>query len=317
MATYRTALPQLSSVSPFMADGGIETTLIFRMGIDLPEFAAFVLLDSDSGEETLRDYYGSYARLARQYRMGLVLDSATWRANQDWGAKLGLAPTRLAEINRQSIALLEEVRSANETDSSPMVISGSIGPRGDGYFPTSAMTATQARDYHREQIEIFTGTQADMVTAFTMNYVEEALGITLAAQALDMPAVLSFTVETNGMLPSGQTLQEAIEQVDAQSGAYPLYYMINCAHPTHFLPALPAQASWLARLGGVRANASMKSHAELDQATELDEGNPEELARQYRDVANHVPKLRVVGGCCGTDERHIEELCKVFAPIAE
>ncbi len=312
MAKYRSQLPQCHD-GMFITDGGIETTLIFRQGIDLPDFAAFVLFDSESGVRTLHDYYTGYARLALTYRMGLVLDSATWRANPDWASKLGYADAQLAAINRQAIEMLADIRNIYETPASPMVISGSIGPRGDGYIPSSEMSIEEAAQYHATQIETFAQTEADMVTAFTINYVEEAIGIARAARQLQMPAAISFTVETNGKLPTGQTLREAVECTDADTHAYPAYYMINCAHPTHFLPALAAPGKWLSRLYGVRANASSKSHAELNEATELDDGDLVTLAQQYQDVRRHMPNLHVVGGCCGTDQRHIEEICKAFA----
>jgi homocysteine S-methyltransferase len=222
----------------------------------------------------------------------------------------------LADINRLAIQMLEEIRADYETDASQMVISGSIGPRGDGYTPSSVMSVDEAAQYHCWQIEAFAGTQADMVTAFTMNYVEEAVGIAQAAKRLAMPAAISFTVETDGKLPTGQTLREAIERADAETDAYLVYYMINCAHPTHFAQALAPTGDWLTRIYGLRANASSKSHAELNEASELDDGNPRELAEQYRDVKRHMPNLHVIGGCCGTDDRHVEEICKAFTASA-
>jgi S-methylmethionine-dependent homocysteine/selenocysteine methylase len=288
MAKYRSHLPQCNS-NIFMTDGGLETTLIFREGIELPEFAAFVLFKSDTGMQALRKYFTTYAELAQRYRIGLMLDSATWRANPDWGRKLGYSDPELANINRLAIQMLEEVRAVYETDVSKMVISGSIGPRGDGYAPSSVMSVDEAAQYHSWQIEVFAGTQTDMVTAFTMNYAEEALGIAQAAKRLTMPVAISFTAETDGKLPTGQTLREAIARTDAETDAYPMYYMINCAHPTHFMPSLDTAGDWLSRIYGLRANASSKSHAELNEATELDDGNPSELAGQYRDVKRLCP----------------------------
>lgn len=177
------------------------------------------------------------------------------------------------------------------------------------------MTANEAQDYHGWQIEVFRDTEADMVSVFTLNYVEEGLGIARAAQAAGLPVVLSFTLETDGRLPSGQTLKDAIEQVDRETGKTPAYYMINCAHPTHFDDALRCGEDWLARLGGIRANASKRSHAELDQAADLDIGDPVELGRHYRDLRARMRHLTVVGGCCGTDHRHVEQICFACAEI--
>jgi S-methylmethionine-dependent homocysteine/selenocysteine methylase len=226
MAKYRHHLPQLSS-DLFITDGGLETTMIFREGLDLPDFAAFDLLKHNAGCQALQQYFRTYATLAKNYQIGLVLESATWRANPDWGTKLGYSNLALAEMNHKAIALLHDIRQEYETEQSRMVISGCLGPRGDGYIPSDLMTADEAQHYHQPQIQTFHDADADLVTAITMNYVEEAIGITLVAQSLGMPVVISFTVETDGKLPTGQTLKEAIQQVDSATHQAPAYYMIN------------------------------------------------------------------------------------------
>jgi S-methylmethionine-dependent homocysteine/selenocysteine methylase len=314
MAQYRHHLPQLSS-DLFITDGGLETTLIFHEGLELPDFAAFDLLKHDAGYQALQKYFRTYATLARKYQVGLVLESATWRANPDWGRKLGYSSLALAEMNQKAIALLHDIRQEYETEQSRMVISGCLGPRGDGYIPSDVMTANEAQNYHQPQIETFRDAGADLVTAMTMNYVEEAIGITLAAQAVGMPVVISFTVETDGNLPTGQTLKEAIEQVDAATNQAPAYYTINCAHPNHFAEVLTTGEMWVDRIRGIRANSSTRSHAELNEAPDLDKGNPVELGNQYRELRNQLPHLNVLGGCCGTDDRHIESICKACLPI--
>jgi len=313
MAKYRNNLPQLSG-DLFLTDGGIETTLIFHDGFDLPEFAAFDILKRADGVAALRRYYKQYVAVARTHEVGFILEAPTWRSSPDWGAKLGYSAQGLALANRQAIALLEDIRAAYETDRSKMVISGCIGPRGDGYKAEAMMTPAEAEQYHATQIGVLSETQADMVTALTMTYAEEAIGVTRAAQAAGMPVVISFTVETDGRLPSGQTLKAAIEQVDTATDNGPAYYMINCAHPTHFEDALAAGERWTERIGGLRANASALSHAELDEAEELDDGNPAELGHQYRILRGKLGHLNVLGGCCGTDHRHVEAICRACEP---
>jgi len=314
MARYRHHLPQLSG-GLFLTDGGIETTLIFHEGLTLPYFAAFDLLKHDEGYAALQKYFRTYVDIARRYGVGCILESATWRASPDWGTKLGYSPTALADLNRKAITLLQEIRDAYELSTTPIVISGCIGPRGDGYNPAALMTAEAAERYHTMQAQTFRDMEADLVTAITMTYAAEAIGLTRAAQAAEMPVVISFTVETDGRLPTGQTVQEAIEQVDDATGRGPAYYMINCAHPTHFVGTLAAGEPWFDRIHGLRANASTKSHAELDEATELDDGNPEELGRQYLELKGKLPQLNVLGGCCGTDHRHVEAVCQVCLPL--
>jgi S-methylmethionine-dependent homocysteine/selenocysteine methylase len=304
VARYRNALPQLNG-DLFLTDGGIETTLVFHDGLDLPYFAAFDLLMRDHGREALRRYYRSHASLARDHGVGFVLESATWRASADWGARLGYSRDELAEVNRRAIEMLEEIRAEYEDRDTRMVISGCVGPRGDGYDPAHLMGEEEAERYHAEQTRVFAGTAADMVTAITITNVPEAIGVTRAARAAGMPVAISFTVETDGRLPTGDSLKDAIARVDAATGQGPAYYMINCAHPTHFQGTLATGEPWVRRLRGLRANASTKSHAELDDAKELDDGNPVELGAQYRALKDRLPHLVVLGGCCGTDQRHI------------
>ena len=314
MPRYRTALPQLED-RLFLTDGGIETTLIFHDGIELPDFAAFELLRTEEGTTALRRYFRSYAAIARRLETGLILETATWRANPDWTQRRGCTNYDLIDLNRAAIALLEEIRAESETPQVPIVISGCIGPRGDGYVPAHAMTEREAERYHDLQVAAFAGSEADMVCAITMNYVEEAIGIARAALRRRIPAAISFTVETNGKLPTGQTLRSAIEKVDAETGGYPSYYMINCAHPTHFMSSVQDAGAWVERVRGVRANASRRSHAELDEAADLDAGDPVELAQQYRSLRDTLPNLNIMGGCCGTDHRHVEQIAEACAPL--
>lgn len=304
-------LPQLDG-SLFITDGGIETSLIFNDGLELPHFAAIDLLRRPGGEAALRRYYDAYVAIAARHGAGVVLESATWRASADWGERLGFSGPALDSANRRTIELLDEIRARHP--GLRIVLSGCIGPRGDGYRPGEVMSIGAARRYHAEQVQTFAATSADMVSAITMNYVEEALGIALAAKDASMPVAISFTVETDGRLPTGQPLGEAIAQVDGASGGYPAYYMLNCAHPDHFGEVL--RLPWSARIRGLRANASRKSHAELNEAAELDRGDPAELAGNYAVLKlQRLPQLNVIGGCCGTDHHHVEKMAAACAPL--
>jgi S-methylmethionine-dependent homocysteine/selenocysteine methylase len=309
-ARYRQRLPQLDG-GLFVTDGGIETTLIFHHGLELPAFAAFHLLKDAEGIEELRRYYAPYAELARAGGVGLILESPTWRANPDWATEIGYSPDELDGFNRKAIALMEEIRD-EYTSSQPIVISGCVGPQGDGYSPATMLTAEEAQRYHSTQIATFADTAADLATAITMTYADEAVGLTRAAVENGLPVVISFTVETDGRLPSGQALGEAIQDVDDATGGAPAYYMINCAHPTHFEDVLEPGAPWVDRIGGLRANASAKSHAELDEATELDEGDPADLGERHAALRPSLPRVNVLGGCCGTDHRHVTSICTAW-----
>jgi S-methylmethionine-dependent homocysteine/selenocysteine methylase len=307
---YRQHLPQLDG-GVFLTDAGLETELIFHDGIDLPAFAAFDLLKDDAGTARLRRYYDGFAQLARERGLGLVLESPTWRASPRWAREIGYDEPALDRANRRAIALMEQVREAY-VGGAPIVISGCVGPQDDGYNPSELLSATAAQDYHSTQIETFRTTAADMVTAITMTYADEAVGLTRAAQAAGMPVAISFTLETDGRLPSGQALEEAIEQVDDATDGGPAYYMINCAHPTHFDDVIAAGGMWTNRIRGLRANASTKSHAELDEATELDAGDPADLAERYASLGRTLPNLSVLGGCCGTDHRHVRAIAQAW-----
>ena len=302
-------LPQLGGAI-FLTDAGLETDLVFQQGIDLPEFASFPLLERQEGREVLRSYYGSFVEVAQRDGTGLVFETPTWRANADWGARLGYSPAQLDVVNRDAVALLRSL--AAEHPDTTIVISGNLGPRGDGYVTGDRMTAEEAVSYHEAQIRSFADAGADMVCALTMGYVEEAIGVVLAARRHAMPVAISFTVETDGSLPSGQLLAEAISEVDSATEDQAAYFMVNCAHPSHFVGVLAEPGPW-SRIRGVRANASRLSHAELDNATELDRGNEDELAESYLALRSLLPELAVVGGCCGTDVAHVSAISAAFA----
>lgn len=297
-------LPQLDG-GIFLTDGGLETDLIFNDGIELPEFAAFVLLSDDDGIAALRNYYERFMKIASDHETGFIFESPTWRSSADWGEVLGYERTALIEANRRAIELMLELRDELAPTSGPIVVSGCIGPRGDGYVADSAMTADEAAEYHRLQVDAFNTAGADMVTAVTMTNVAEATGIAIAASAAGIPGAISFTVETDARLPDGTPLLDAIARVDAATDSAPAYFMINCAHPDHFADALDEANPSTRRIQGIRANASRMSHEELDASEELDDGNPEELAALYSKLRDKFPEINVLGGCCGTDARHI------------
>lgn len=307
-----TQLPQLDG-SLFLSDGGLETDLIFNDGIELPEFASFVLLKDDEGTTALRNYYARFMKIAGEHKTGFIFESPTWRSSPEWGETLGYDSEALAQANRQAIELMIELRDELSPSTGPIVISGCLGPRGDGYVADTAMTADQAAEFHRAQVDVFKQAGADQVTAITMTNVAEATGIAKAAAAAEIPSAISFTVETDGLLPDGTPLLDAIAVVDSATDSAPAYFMINCAHPDHFSSALDEASPVTQRICGIRANASRMSHEELDNAEELDFGDPDELAAQYAQLRERFPSINVLGGCCGTDARHIAAIARACA----
>ena len=289
-----------------LTDGGLETSLIFHQGLDLPMFAAFPLVDSDDGRAALRAYWQPFLALAAERGTGFVIDTVTWRANPDWGTRLGYDAERLRAVNGDAARFARELAS----EVADPIVSGVVGPRGEEYVVGAEMTADEAAEYHTTQIAALAEAGVDQVAALTFTYAQEAIGFVRAASAVGVASVVSFTVETDGRLPSGQSLREAVEVVDEQTAHAANGFMVNCAHPTHFEPVL-VDGDWLRRIVGVRANASVKSHAELDAADELDVGDPADLAERYRQLLGRLPALEVLGGCCGTDLRHIRAISEV------
>jgi len=296
-----------------LTDAGLETVLVFDEGIELPHFAAFPLVDSDEGRAALRRYYGPFLELARDRGVPLVLAAPTWRANSDWGSLLGYDTEELAAVNRRAVELVESARddALEPADRGNVVVEGSIGPRSDAYQPTLLMDADEAEEYHAVQLRTIADTGCTQATALTLTYVDEAVGITRAATAAGLPIHIGFTVETDGRLPSGDSIEEAILGVDGATDGSVVSFMINCAHPTHFADALPEGDS-RQRIAGLRANASTLSHAELDESEELDSGDPQDLAERYVALRSDMPSLEVVGGCCGTDIRHVTAICDAW-----
>jgi S-methylmethionine-dependent homocysteine/selenocysteine methylase len=304
------ALPEGSRL--FIGDGGLETVMIFEEGLELPEFASFTLLRDEAGRAALRRYYEGFLAIAAEHGTGFVFDPPTWRASEKWGAALGYSQADIGDLNREAVAFAREICELAAGDV-PVAVTGMIGPEGDGYSPESQLSDAEAEEYHAKQVGVFAAEGVDMISGLTMTYVEEAVGIVRAAGAAGLPVTVSFTVETDGRLPSGEPLREAVERLDAETGKAALFQMINCAHPTHFTAELEGDGAWLGRIGGIRANASRRSHAELDEAEELDSGAPKELGAEYAALESRLPALRVVGGCCGTDQRHVASICSHLA----
>lgn len=306
MTSFRTALPQLDGAL-YLTDAGIETDLIFNHGIEIREFAAHTLLADPDGRESVANYLRGFLRLARDTGSGFVLDSQTWKAHLHWAEDLRASEAELAEANRDAIAFIAGIRAEFVDNPAPIVLNGLIGPRGDAYAPDAVVAADEAQEYHATQLGWLADTEVDMVTAMTFTQSDEAIGVVRAAGAVGLPIVVSFTVETNGSLPTGEPLRQALDAVDTATDAAAAYFMVNCAHPDHFRNVVTGD-EWTRRIRGVRCNASRKSHAELDEAEVLDAGDINELADGYDDLVQSMPWLNVFGGCCGSDLRHVTEI---------
>jgi S-methylmethionine-dependent homocysteine/selenocysteine methylase len=288
-----------------LTDGGVETFLLFHEGFELPCFASFPLLEDGRGRAALQRYFERFIDIADRHGLPFVLDTATWRANPDWGAQLGYDADALAAANREAVAFARAIAGRRPG----VTINGVVGPRGDGYVAGEQMSAAAAADYHGPQIGVLRAAGVDRITALTLTYPDEAIGIVRAAQGV--PVAIGFTVETDGRLPDGTTIADAVERVDAATDGAAEFFLINCAHPRHIAAGLDG-APQLGRIGGLRVNASALSHAELDAAEELDEGDPAALARDNAALRDALPSIRLLGGCCGTDHRHVAEIAAAW-----
>jgi S-methylmethionine-dependent homocysteine/selenocysteine methylase len=299
--------PSLFDGGLLVTDGGLETTLIFQDGLDLPHFAAFPLLDSEPGRTALRRYYDSYGVAARNSGAGCLLDTPTFRASPDWAAKVGYEVATLPRVIADAVSLLQSVRTTWAPQGVRVAINGAIGPRGDGYSAAETMGGADAEAYHLPQVQAYAAAGADIVTAQTMTHAGEAIGIARAAAQAGIPCIVSFTVETDGKLPDGSALRDAVMAVEA-AGAPPALYMVNCAHPSHIAPAFELGGDWLKRMAGVRANPSPMSHAELNESPTLEAGDPIELGALLGAMRRRFPHFCLFGGCCGSDARHAEQI---------
>lgn len=293
----------------FLTEAGIETYIEYKMGFPLKHFCLFDLLNNPRATAAITDYYRNLLDVAKTHKTGMILCGLHYRASPDWGALMEYTPEALAEINIRAVKLLQSLADAYRSDSLPVLISACIGPRGDAYQLNQTLTVESAEAYHTIQIQTVKDAGADIITALTLNSVDEAIGITKAAQTIGIPVVISFTVDETSRLKTGPSLKQAIEQTDAATNAGPTYYMLNCSHPVDFEPALEP-GNWITRLNGIRPNASALDKGTLCKLGHLEEGDPIALGQQMGTLASRFPHISVWGGCCGTDAVHINEIAK-------
>ncbi len=311
-------MPTLASTNPLpqltgklcLTEGGIETYMQYKKGHAFRHFCLFDLMDRPEARADLRTYHEDLIKVALKHKVGAILDGVHYRTSRDWGELLGYSKQGLKEVVIQGIEFYKDLARQYQTADSPMPVSGVVGPRGDAYKVGRIMSADEAEDYHAEQLETMKQAGADFATALTFSQVDEAIGVVRAAQAIDLPVVVSFALGAGGRLKTGVDLSDAIETVDEATGNGPVYFMINCTHPVDFAPAFKAPGPWVKRLCGLRPNASSLAHGVLCQLGHLEEGNPVELGQQMADMARRFSHITVWGGCCGTDAVHVDEIAK-------
>lgn len=292
----------------YLTEGGTETEILYKWGFELPEFAMFPLLDNPKADQVIRDIYRRYFDAAEKHQTGLLILGHDYRASPDWGAKLGYTTEGLADMQRRTIEFLDDVRREYVGRVSDVYIAGCIGPRGDAYGTGGDISEEEAEEYHSVQLTTLKSTQADMAIAVTFNNVPEAVGVIRAAHRIGIPIGVSLTLTTEGVLRSGPTLREAIEVIEEKTNGSAAWYGTNCSHPLEFASALADEGPWLERLRYIRPNAVKMEKVALCKLGHLEDGDPVELGEQMGEVASKFPSADILGGCCGTDERHLGEI---------
>jgi len=295
----------------FLTDDGIETEIMYKWGFELPHFAMYPLLDNPDAMAAMRGMYRRYLDVVARHRLSALMGGLDYRASPDWGALLGYSREGLAEANLRSIAFLRELAAEYADDIAQILIAGYVGPRGDAYKVNRTITAPEAEDYHAAQLATLREADVDLAWALTFNNIPEAIGVARAAAGIGVPLAISFTLDGASRLSSGPSLAEAIETVEAATGAAaPAFYTLNCSHPLEFEPALSTQGDWIERVRGFRPNASKMDKIALCKLGHLEEGDPVELGRLMGALARRYPHMDVWGGCCGTGDVHLDEIAR-------
>lgn len=292
----------------YLAEGGVETEIMYRHGHRLREFAMFELMDDPAAVTDMRDMYRRYLDVAARHGFAVLMAGFDYRASPDWGDKLGYSPEGLREMQHKCIDFLRDAARPYADQLPRVAVAGCIGPRGDAYALNHDITAEEAEAYHAIQMDTLRDCGVDIVWAATINNVPEAVGIARAAAAAGLPLNLSFTLDSDHRLQSGPSLREAIEATDAQAGAaQPDSYGINCSHPLEFEPALEP-GDWVRRIRSLRPNAAKMDKVALCQLGHIEEGDPEDLGRTMGDLARRMPDVDIWGGCCGTWDKHFDRI---------
>jgi homocysteine S-methyltransferase len=293
----------------YLSEGGSETELMYKYGFELPHFAMFPLLNNSDAVLKMREMYISYLEVAAKHKICALMGGLDYRASPDWGELLGYSPEGLAEANLQSIEFLREIANEYTSEIPGILIQGYIGPRGDAYERNENITENEAEDYHSVQLETLKKADVDLAHALTFNNIPESIGVARAAAKIGVPLGISLRLDSSSKLNSGPSLVEAITAIDKETDQSPEFYSINCSHPLEYEPAIEP-GDWINRVRGVRPNASKLEKIALCQIGHLEEGDPVELGEQCGDLARRYPHMDLWGGCCGTWNRHLEEIAK-------
>lgn len=293
----------------YLTEAGTETEVLYKEGYELPHFAMWTLLDNPEAMERIGDMYRRYLDVAAENETGIVLCGFDYRASPDWAALLDVDRDGLREVIHRGIGFLRDVSDPYRDRVPHILLGGSIGPRGDAYSRGEPVTADSAEEYHSFQIACLKEAGADIACAHTFNNIPEAVGVARAARAEGLPLAMYFSLDSSSRLNTGPSLRDAVIETDSQTGNAPLFYGLNCSHPVEFEPALEP-GDWIDRLRSIRPNASKMEKIALCKLGHLEDGDPDELGAQMGDLARRYPHMDIMGGCCGTDERHLSRIAE-------
>ncbi len=259
----------------------------------------------EPGQSALTRLYREYLDIGRAAGLPLLLGTPTWRAHPERLARAGYAS---CDVNGDAVRFVQGIRAGYGAYAAQVFIGGLLGCQGDAYAPSGGLTAAAACRWVYPQVQAMATANVDFLWAVGLPQAEEALGIAQALAACALPAVLSFIIRADGALLDGTPLQAVVARIDTAVTPRPVAYFINCVHPTTFAAAMAIAGQdaphLRERVIGLQANASALPPEELDGRGQLAADPPDVLADAMLDVHGRWG-VRVLGGCCGTDGRHI------------
>jgi S-methylmethionine-dependent homocysteine/selenocysteine methylase len=295
-----------------LAEGAVIERLNRDPAIQLdPHILSAGLIYDEAGSTILSNIYRDYIEIGSRYELPIIVSAPTWRANPE---RIGASAIRSHQhVNQDCVAFMEIIRKGYAKYSQNIFIAGLMACRGDAYRPEEALSAEEAKIFHRVQAQALAETAVDLIMAATLPAASEAHGMAQALSEFDLPYILSFVIRPDGSILDGTPLHRAIAEIDAATEPKPFFYMVNCVHPTVFEKGIGQEASIsqnvIERIMGFQANTSAKRPEELDGLSYLDTAAPLEFAQSIVSL-NKRFGIKILGGCCGTDNRHIEEIAK-------
>ena len=305
----------IQSGRPILTEGAMVERIRRHPAVRLdPDIAHAGLIYSAEGRKTLGDIYRQYLSIGQRHNLPMLTLAPTWRANPERTARAGCGP--VDKLNSDCVEFLKEICTEFGAYQERLYVAGLLGCRHDAYKPAEALNADAAEQFHAPQVKALAASRVDFIKAATLPAVSEALGIARAIAQTGIPCVLSFVIRPDGNVLDGTPLQKAVAQIDNETDQAPIFYMVNCVHPSVFMEAMSTETgsdgNLSERVIGFQGNTSSKSPEELDNLPYLDTTAPEPFAELMLRI-HRTLGTRILGGCCGTDNRHVEMVATLLA----